>query len=42
MASMVRHADALVENQYYNGHPDLIVDGVYPGNSVKAEEHALR
>ena len=29
---------ALVENHYHNGHPDLIVDGVCAGNSVKAGE----
>lgn len=26
----------LVENNYHNGHPDLVVQGVYPDNSVKA------
>ena len=40
-ASMARHARALVENRYHNGHPDLIVDGVYAGNSVKAGEQGV-
>src|SRR3990172_659539 len=35
-ASLARHSRVLVENQYFNGHPDLIVQGVYAGNSVKA------
>src|SRR5574337_1170518 len=35
-ASMAKHSRTLKENQYFNGHPDLIVQGVYPGNSVKA------
>jgi hypothetical protein len=35
-ASMAKHSRALVENRHFNGHPDLIVKGVYPGNSVKA------
>ena len=40
-ASMARHARALVENRYHNGHPDLIVDGVYADNSVKAGERGV-
>ena len=35
-ASLARHSRALVENEYFNGHPDLIVRGVYPDNAVKA------
>lgn len=35
-ASLAKHSRALVENQYFNGHPDLIVQGVYAGNSVKS------
>src|SRR6266436_5519960 len=35
-ASMAKHARALVENQHFNGHPDLIVQGRYPNNAVKA------
>jgi hypothetical protein len=35
-ASMAKHARSLVENQHFNGHPDLIVQGRYPNNSVKA------
>jgi hypothetical protein len=26
----------ICKNQYFNGHPDLIVQGIYPGNAVKA------
>jgi hypothetical protein len=33
-ASMAKHARALVENHHFNGHPDLIVQGRYPNNSV--------
>ena len=40
-ASMARHARTLVENRYHNGHPDLIVDGVYADNSVKAGERGV-
>lgn len=40
-ASIARHARSLVENRYFNGHPDLIVQGVYPGNSIKSGEHGL-
>ncbi len=35
-ASLAKHSRVLVENQYFNGHPDLIVQGIYPGNAVKA------
>lgn len=35
-ASMAKHARSLVENGHFNGHPDLIVQGVYPNNAVKA------
>ncbi|HEY0283535.1 MAG TPA: hypothetical protein VGC27_13035 [Rhizomicrobium sp.] len=35
-ASMAKHARSLVENNHFNGHPDLIVQGHYANNSVKA------
>lgn len=35
-ASMAKHARSLVENQHFNGHPDLIVQGRYPNNAVKS------
>lgn len=35
-ASLAKHSRALTENQFHNGHPDLIVQGVYPNNAVKA------
>lgn len=35
-ASMAKHARSLVENEAFNGHPDLIVQGRYPKNSIKA------
>jgi hypothetical protein len=35
-ASMAKHARSLVENRHFNGHPDLIVQGIYPNNTVKA------
>ncbi|MDD8045284.1 MAG: hypothetical protein PHF14_02345 [Verrucomicrobiota bacterium] len=34
--SLAKHSRVLRENQYFNGHPDLIVQGVYPGTAVKA------
>lgn len=33
-ASMAKHARVLVENRHFNGHPDLVVQGRYPNNSV--------
>ena len=35
-ASLAKHSRVLIENQYFNGHPDLIVQGIYPDNAVKA------
>jgi hypothetical protein len=35
-ASLAKHSRVLRENQYFNGHPDLIVQGIYPGNAVKS------
>jgi hypothetical protein len=40
-ASMAKHSRALVENRHFNGHPDLIVQGRYPQNSVRAGEHGV-
>lgn len=35
-SSLATHSRVLVENGFFNGHPDLIVQGRYPGNSIKA------
>jgi hypothetical protein len=35
-ASMAKHARTLCHNNYPNGHPDLLVQGVYANNSVKS------
>jgi len=35
-ASMAKHSRTLVQNRYFNGHPDLVVRGVYSGDSVRA------
>jgi hypothetical protein len=35
-ASIAKHSRTLTENCYFNGHPDLVVRGVYPENCVKA------
>ena len=40
-ASLATHSRTLVENQYFNGHPDLVVQGVYPQNSVRAGEQGI-
>jgi hypothetical protein len=31
---MARHSRVLAENKYFNGHPDLVVQGRYANNSV--------
>ena len=40
-ASLAKHSRVLTENQYFNGHPDLIVQGIYPGNAVKAGDEGI-
>lgn len=40
-ASLAKHSRTLCENTYFNGHPDLIVRGVYPKNAVKAGDKGI-
>lgn len=40
-ASLAKHSRALTANAYFNGHPDLVVKGHYPGNKVLAGEHGV-
>ena len=35
-ANLATHSRVLAENKYFNGHPDLVVQGVYPDNAAKA------
>jgi hypothetical protein len=35
-ASLAKHSRTLVQNQYFNGHPDLIVQGRYANESVRS------
>ena len=35
-ASMAKHSRSLTQNRYFNGHPDLVVNGRYPNNAIKA------
>ena len=35
-ASLAKHSRTLTENRFFNGHPDLIVQGIYPGNAVRS------
>lgn len=40
-ASMAKHSRTLVANSYFNGHPDLVVNGRYPNNSVQSGEDGI-
>jgi len=40
-ANLGRHSRSLTENDYFNGHPDLIVEGMYPGDAVKAGDDGV-
>ncbi|MGC1157141.1 MAG: hypothetical protein WA891_05080 [Acidobacteriaceae bacterium] len=35
-ASLAKHSRTLVQNRYFNGHPDLLVQGIYPNDSVRS------
>ena len=35
-ASMAKHARSLVQNTYFNGHPDLVVQGRYQKNGIQS------
>jgi hypothetical protein len=40
-ASLAKHSRTLTQNAYFNGHPDLVVKGAYPNDSVKAGEEGV-
>ena len=40
-ASLAKHSRVLTENKYHNGHPDLVVQGVYAENSVRAGDQGV-
>lgn len=40
-ASLGKHSRVLVQNNYHNGHPDLIVNGRYPNNSIKSGQDGV-
>jgi hypothetical protein len=40
-ASMASHSRVLCQNNYHNGHPDLLVRGRYEMDSIKAGEHGV-
>jgi hypothetical protein len=40
-ASIAKHSRTLTENNYHNGHPDLLVKGAYPNDSVKAGQKGI-
>ncbi len=35
-ASLARHSRTLVENGYFNGHPDLVVQGQFPDDKIQS------
>ena len=40
-ASLAKHSRVLTENKYHNGHPDLVVQGVYAENSVRSGDQGV-
>ena len=39
--SLANHSRSLTENQHFNGHPDLVVRGMYAGDAVSAGEEGV-
>lgn len=40
-ASLSKHSRSLTENEHFNGHPDLVVKGVYPDNAIVAGDQGI-
>jgi len=40
-ASLAKHSRVLVANRYPNGHPDLVVGGMHPGDSAQRSEQGV-
>lgn len=40
-ASLAKHSRTLTPNAHFNGHPDLLVKGRYPGNKIAAGEEGI-
>ena len=40
-SSLAKHSRSLTVNQHFNGHPDLIVKGVYPKDAVQAGKEGV-
>lgn len=40
-SSLARHSRTLTENRYFNGHPDLVVQGVYADNAIKSGDEGI-
>ena len=40
-ASLAKFSRSLVENKHFNGHPDLVVRGRYPNDSISSGEEIL-
>lgn len=40
-SSLAKHSRTLVPNRFHNGHPDLIVQGVYPNDRAQAGEQGV-
>jgi hypothetical protein len=40
-ASIAKHSRVLVQNRYFNGHPDLLVRGFYPNDSVRSGDQGI-
>jgi hypothetical protein len=41
-ASLAKHSRSLAVNAFHNGHPDLVVRGVYPKTALRPERKVLK
>ncbi|MET9927999.1 MULTISPECIES: hypothetical protein [unclassified Streptomyces] len=40
-SSLAKHSRTLCENRFFNGHPDLIVQGIYSNDSARSGEKGI-
>jgi len=41
IATIPKYCQTLVKNKYHNGHPDLLLKGRFPGDSVQHEQEGI-
>jgi hypothetical protein len=40
-SSLASHSRSLCQNQFHNGHPDLVVKGIYPNDAIQSGQEGI-